>query len=270
MFGLPSLRCLAHCRLALIVSVLTLAIGSGSLTSNASAQNTQRSPADTVREFYKALREHRFKDAWALTIYKPAVQDLTVEEMEDLRPGFEEQAAEIPPQVEIMGEEITANIAIVFVKVPEKADTTQVTSKPLTLISSGGVWIIGTEADQAVVKKAGRRYFLDALIDGNHGAMEDLLKRLIAVQIAYSLQHNGSFGDLKALIAATLMPQELENTDSTGYRFHITVAPDGKSYVAGAEPARYGHTGKLSYWMDQTGAIKSADTKGQPMTPPKQ
>jgi len=238
--------------------------------AQATAQTVQRSPADTVREFYKAIREHRFKDAWSLTIYKPAVEDLNAQEMEDLRPGFEEQAAEIPPQVEITGEEITGNIAIVFVKVPAGTETSQVTSKPLTLISSGGTWIIGTEADQAFVKKSGRRYFLDALIDGNQGAIEDLLKRLIAVQIAYSQEHNGSFGDLKALMAATLMPRELENTDSTGYRFHVAVAADGKSYVAGAEPARYGRSGKLSYWMDQTGAIKSADAKGQPLTPPKQ
>ena len=58
-----------------------------------SAQTAQRTPSDVVREFYKAMREHRFKDAWAMTIYKPAVESLTAEEMEDLRSTFEEQAA---------------------------------------------------------------------------------------------------------------------------------------------------------------------------------
>src|SRR6266851_7928599 len=71
----------------------------------ASAQ-TQRSPSDVVREFYKAMREHRFKDAWALTIYKPAVQDLTAEEMEDLRPDFEQKAAQIPEQIQVTSEQI--------------------------------------------------------------------------------------------------------------------------------------------------------------------
>ena len=33
------------------------------------------------------------------------------------------------------------------------------------LINSGGTWIIGDEANQAVVKKAGRRFFLDAMIE---------------------------------------------------------------------------------------------------------
>lgn len=241
----------------------------GMVFSGVAVRAQQRSPSDVVREFYKAMREHRFKEAWAMTIYKPAVDGLTAEEMEDLRPGFEEQAAEIPEQVEITGEQITGNLAIIFIKVPNPADITQLTSKPLTLISSGGAWIIGNEADAAVVKKAGRRYFLDALIDGNQEAMEDLLKRLVAVQIAYSQEHNGSFGDLKALIAASLMPKELENIESTGYRFHITLGAEGKSYAAGAEPARYNHTGKLSYWMDQTGAIKSADNGGKPLISPK-
>ena len=38
--------------------------------------------------------------------------------------------------------------------------------------------IIGTEADQAEVKKAGRRYFLDALINEDEGNAEEVLKRL--------------------------------------------------------------------------------------------
>src|SRR2546422_10639098 len=62
---------------------------------------TQRTPSDVVREFYKAMHEHRFKEAWALTIYKPAVEGLNADEMEDLRPDFEEKAAAIPDQVEI-------------------------------------------------------------------------------------------------------------------------------------------------------------------------
>ncbi len=120
-------------------------------SSSALLAQTQRSPSDVVREFYKAMREHRFKDAWAMTIYKPAVEGLTADEMADLRVDFEEQAAKIPEQVEIMGEEISGNTATVFVKVPVSESTPQITSEPVTLINSGGVWIIGTEAKQAEV-----------------------------------------------------------------------------------------------------------------------
>jgi len=247
-----------------IISIAALALVL-TATSFAARAQTQRSPSDVVREFYKAMREHRFKDAWAMTIYKPAVEDLSADEMEDLRSDFEQKAAQVPAQIEITGEQIQGNIATVFVKVPITESTPQVTSEPVNLISSGGFWIIGDEANQAIVKKAGRRFFLDALIEEHQSDIEDLLKRLIAVQIVYGAQHNGAFGDLQALIAADLIAKESADPKAIGYYFHITIAPDGKGYTASAEPARYGHTGKLSFWMDQTGAIKSADNSGKPV-----
>ena len=232
--------------------------------SGATAQ-TQRTPSDVVREFYKAMREHRFKEAWAMTIYKPAVEGLSAEEMEDLRPDFEEKAAQIPETVEIANEQINGNTATVFVKVPVSESTPQNTSQPVNLINSGGAWIIGDEANQAIVKKAGRRFFLDALIAQHHSDMEDLLKRVIAVQLVYAQQHK-TFGDLAALIGAGLLPKAAGDPKELGYNFHITVGKDGKTYLAGAEPTSYGRTGKLSYWMDQTGTIKSVDNGGKPLS----
>ncbi len=230
---------------------------------------TRRGPSDVVRDFYKAMREHRFRDAWAMTVYKAAVEGLTAEEMEDLRPTFEERASKIPEQVEITGEQISGNTATVFVKLPASESTPQITSQPATLINSGGVWIIGTEADEALVKKAGRRYFLDALISENQGEVEDLLKSLIGVESIYAQQHNSAFGDLPALIKAGLISDDVGDPKAIGYNFRIIVAGDGKSFTAAAEPARYGHTGKLSYWIDQTGNLKNADNGGKPLSPSK-
>jgi hypothetical protein len=249
------------------VSVFLLAVAFFGSFSSAAAQ-AQRTPSDTVREFYKAMHDHRFKEAWALTIYKPAVEGLNAQEMEDLRLDFEEKAAAIPDPVELAGEQISGDIATVFVKVPISESTPQNTSQPVTLIKSGGVWIIGDEANQAIVKKAGRRFFLDALISQRHSDIEDLLKRVIAVQLVYSQQH-GAFGDLAALIGAGLITKAAADPKELGYNFRVTVSQDGKTYVAGAEPARYGHTGKLSYWMDQTGTIKSVDIGGKPVGPAK-
>jgi len=247
----------------MLLAILALAF----LVSGLSAQ-TQRTPSETVRDFYKAMHDRRFKEAWALTIYKPAVDGLNAEEMEDLRPDFEEKAAAIPDPVEISGEQISGDIATVFVKVPINESTPQNISQPVTLIKSGGAWIIGDEANQAIVKKAGRKFFLDALIVQHHSDIEDLLKRVIAVQIVYVQQHGG-FGDLQALINAGLVPKAAGDPKDLGYNFRVTVGKDGKTYLAGAEPIRYGHTGKLSYWMDQTGTIKSVDNGGKPMAPPK-
>ncbi len=230
------------------------------------AQTVQRSPSDVVREFYKAMREHRFKDAWSMTIYQPAIQDLTADEIEDLRPTFEEQAAQVPEQVEITGEQIEGSIAKVFVKLPPKDSSPQITSEPVMLINSGGAWIVGDEANQAIVKKAGRRYFLDAVIDVNQNAIEDFLKRLVGLESIFALAHQGAFGDLKALAGAGLMSDDVVDPKSTGYSLHFVLAKDAKGFVASAEPTRYGHTGKLSFWMDQTGNIKKIDSGGKPVT----
>lgn len=244
--------------LAVVLFMSALAVPASTLQA--------RSPSDTVRDFYKNMREQRFREAFVLTIYKSAIEGLTADEMEDLRPGFAEKAAQIPATVEIMSEQISGNTAIVFVKVPA-SNVAQVTSEPVNLLNSGGAWIIGTEADQAEVKKAGRRYFLDALITEHEGDVEDLLKRMVVFEGIYSQQHNSLYADLPALIAAGLISSDVVDPKLSGYNFRITVAKDGKSYVAAAEPVRHGRTGKRSFLMDQTGVIKSADTGGKPLKP---
>ena len=61
-----------------------------------------RSPSDTVREFYKAMREKRFREAFDLSIYKPAIDPLKPQEFEELRPDFEKMAAVIPVEVDLV------------------------------------------------------------------------------------------------------------------------------------------------------------------------
>jgi hypothetical protein len=255
------------------VAMLCIVAGAACKAQNTAATSSQnsattasqpRTPTDVVREFYKAMREHRFREAFAFTIYKPAVEGLNAEEMEILRPGFEEKAAQIPATVEIMGEQISGANATVFVKIPPDVSTPQVTSQPVNLLKSGSSWIIGTEADQAEVKKAGRRYFLDGLIAEHEGDVEDILKRLVLWQGVYSQQHGGQYGDFPALIKAGMLGSNVIDPKLSGYNFRITVGKDGKSYIATAEPVSHGKTGKLSYWMDQTGLIKSADKGGKP------
>ena len=232
-------------------------------TTHVSYGQVQRGPSDVVREFYKAMREHRFKDAWSMSVYKPAIEGLTADEMEDLRPFFEAQAAPIPAQLQIDNEKISGNTAQVFVQLPPTDASPQLTSKPVDLIKSDGGWVIGTLAEQETVKKAGSRYFVDALIDLNQDNMADILKRLIGMEAVYAQANNGAYGELKTLVAAGLMSDDMFDPRLSGYVFRLAI--NGKTYVATAEPAHYGRTGKLSYWMDQTGAIKSADNGGKPV-----
>ena len=51
------------------------------------------------------MRERRFREAFALSIYKPAIDGLSAAEFEELRPDFEKMAAAIPEKIDISGEE---------------------------------------------------------------------------------------------------------------------------------------------------------------------
>jgi hypothetical protein len=223
-----------------------------------------RSPSDTVREFYKAMRERRFREAFDLSIYKPAIDPLKPQEFEELRPDFEKMAAVVPIQVELGGEQVSRDIATVFVKVKEGENPEQL--EPVTLILVNGAWIIGDKENQAIVKKSGKRFFFNARIDTHHDEVQAMLTRVSLAELLYSQQHEGLFADLATLISLGLLPKDLEGTESTGYRFHVNAPNAGKTWNAAAEPAQYGSSGKLSFYLDAAG-VRSGDTGGKPLTP---
>ncbi len=223
----------------------------------------QRSPTDTVRDFYKAMRDRKFKEAFSMSIYKPAIEGLSQQEFDDLRPDFEKMAAAIPEKVDLSGEQISGDSATVFVKVKETTDTKE-QSEPISLIKVNGAWVVGDRENEAIVKKAGKEFFFSTRIETHQSDVEELLKRINLAQTVYSQQHDGKFANLAELIAAGLLPKDLEGTDSTGYSFKVNRATDSKSWYATAEPAQYGRTGKLSYYLDP-GGVRSGDAAGQPL-----
>lgn len=230
------------------------------------SQAQQLSPSDTVRSFYKLMREKKFREAFALSIYRPAIDPLTPAEFDDLRIDFEKMAGAIPEQVNITGEQISGEIATVFVKVKDDANKDQ--AEPITLILTNGSWVVGDKENQQIVSKAGRNFFFNARIDTHHDEVQVMLTRISLAQLLYSQQHAGKFADLPTLVLGGLIPKDIEGTDSTGYRFRITASADGKSWNAAAEPAQYGRTGKLSFYMDAAG-VRSGDVGGKPLPVPK-
>ena len=73
---------------------------------------------------------------------------------------------------------------------------------------------------------------------------------------------NGSYGTLEQLIAQSLIPKEM--IESSGYRFDVTVI--GDKFEVSAVPVEYGKTGKMSFFMDQTGMLRGADHNGAAAT----
>ena len=219
------------------------------------------SPSFTVQEFYRLMRERRFREAFALSIFAPALEGLSAEEYEDLRPDFERQAVEVPERVALTGEQLSGDDATVFMKLGTD-EAPQVV--PVFLIREPGVWIVGDRDNQKLVKKRGKKFFFEARIEAHHDDVENMLKRISTAQVIYSAQNGGRFGDLNQLVRAGLVPQDILSTESTGYRFHVETAPGGKSYTGGAEPARYGRTGRLSFYLDPSG-LKKDDKGGKPL-----
>lgn len=249
---------------ALLLLIL-FPLGAYAAPAPAAQVGRARTPTETVRDFYQAMREKRFREAFAMSIYKPAIEGLSQEEFEDLRPDFEKMAAAIPEKININGEQTSGDLATVFVKVADGDEAAE--AEPVSLMRSGGNWIIGDKENQALVRASGKDFFFKARIDTHHNEVQAMLQRIMIAELAYGQQHSGQFGDLPALITAGLVPKDLEATDSTGYRFHLALAESAKSYTAGAEPARYGRTGRLSFFLDQSG-IRSGDVGGKPLILP--
>src|SRR5262245_3862822 len=196
-----TMRALAFTRWVALIAVLGFAI-------SVLAQTPTRSPSDTVREFYKAMHEKRFRDAFAMSIYKPAIEGLKPEQLEELRPDFERVAGIVPEKIEISGEQIRGYEDSVFVKVTDEADPTQLDTNTTPLLLVDGNWIIGDKESQALVNKAGNTFFFEARIMAHHDEVKTMLQRISVAELLYSQQHSGLFGDLTALTGAGLVPKD--------------------------------------------------------------
>lgn len=257
----------SHSSRSFMISIASLLLILSAAITGFAQTTPQRGPADTVREFYKTMREKKYREAFALSIYRSAIEGLTATEFEELRPDFEKMAEAFPEKVDVSGEQISGDVATVFIKFasPEKPPEPE----PVTLMREGGVWIVGDRDNYEVVRKAGKQFFFEARIQTHHDEAQSILRRISIAQLAYSTQHNGLFTDLPGLITAGLVPKDIATPETTGYKFHVKLAKDAKSWTAGAEPVQYGRSGRLSFLLDPTG-IRSGDVGGKPLVLPEE
>jgi hypothetical protein len=73
----------------------------------------------------------------------------------------------------------------------------------------------------------------------------------------------GSYATLDQLIAESMVSKHL--LENFGYHIELT-AMGGDRFEASAIPLEYGKTGKLSYFIDETGVLRGADHGGAPAT----
>lgn len=229
------------------------------------------SPADAVRTFYENLRERRFREAMMATNLRPAVQSLTDEDLRELDLDFAPLARQVPEDLQISGEIITGDAATVTAKMPNP-DTGAAEDKIFNLRRDAENWIIVTsdEKAEAQAKREGRNYFFSVRIEVHHAEAQMMLERIAKAQAVYALQNEGRFADLPTLVAQGLLAEDAQTADSTGYRYSVAPSADKMKYIAAAEPAVYGRTGKLSFLLEAEGAdrkprLKGRDNKGAPL-----
>ncbi len=235
----------------------------GAFTSFA---QTPRTPTETMREFYRMMRERKFREAFGMTIYRAAIEGLSTQEYDDLKPDFDKMAIavseKIPEKVDITGEQISGDAATVFVKVVDPDGKEKI--EPASLIKIDNAWIVGDRENLELVRKEGKKFFFEARINAHHSDVQDMLTRISLAQVVYAQGHNGQFGNMAELITSGLVPKDLEGVETTGYRFQVVRATDGKSWYATAEPAQYGRSGRLSFYLDASG-VRSGDAAGKPL-----
>ena len=228
------------------------------------------SPADTVRVFYKNLREKKFRDAIFLTNLRPAIEGLSDKELKDFQVDFEAVAKNVPAEVEINGEIMSGDSATVTAKLPgEDPDKSEI--QEIRLRREDGVWVILTvdETAEKQIKQEGKNYFYALRITTHQDEARDMLDRISKAQIAYSTQNHGKFGEIPALVASGFLPNDVQTSETTGYVYAVLLNEDKTIYFATATPANYGKSGKLSYLVrlneSKSPLLTAKDTGGKPL-----
>lgn len=238
------------------VVAFVLAVAIAPISTFAVSQKKQLTPAETVVAFYRLLREQKYAEGFALSIYREAVEGLTPDELAELVPDFEATFTQIPAKIEIKGEQAAAESATVFALFGGETDVQEV-----GLILEDGRWLVGDAESLALVRRDKTAFFFNTRIRVNHNEAFALLKRINGTQIV-RLKEKQGYGTLQELMAEDKsLGTDLPGGVGAGYRFTVNVTPDRMAYTVVAIPVKHGRTGLLSFFAD-IGGIHAADAGG--------
>lgn len=214
------------------------------------------SPTDTVLAFYRLLREQRYAEGFALSVYREAVDGLSEEEMAELAPDFQRTFANIPEKIEIKGEQVSGDAATVFARFDPASDAAQ----EVTLFREDGRWLVGDRQSLAQVRSEKTAFFFNTRIRVNHNEVFELVKQISGTEDVH-FQAKKVYATLEELVAQDGLGDDIKNGVANGYRFLVNLTPDRQAFTVAAVPVRYGRTGKLSFFADAK-SIHAADAGG--------
>lgn len=217
-------------------------------------------PTETVKEFYRLLREKHYKEGFSLSVYRGAIEGLTADEIKELEPDFENTFSRIPESVKIVGSQSNGITATVFIKTSNNPKDP--TADEVAMIQVNGQWFVGDLETLDLVKSLGNRFFFEIKIRAHEDAALGYMERYIGAQKLYSDANKGIYGSMEDLVAANFWPQSLKDGEIEGYKFYIELGKDKKDFCIHAEPLTYNKTGRVSFYADLRGIYKE-DKNGQ-------
>jgi hypothetical protein len=226
------------------------------LSSIAPAQKAQ-TPSAAALNFYRALKEKHYVEGFRHSVYRGAVEGLSAAELQELEPDFARTFAQIPDKIEVAGEQVNGDTAVVTLKF-DGNDQPQT----VALVRAGGEWLVGDQGSLQEVKQQGRAYFFNARMLANEDDAVDILQHIIGAEVIYGRKFPGRAAPLSELIRLGGVTKDIETGVAGGYRFAMNLSADQSSFTVTAVPLVYAKTGRLSFYADING-IRAQDLKGQ-------
>lgn len=105
----------------------------------------------------------------------------------------------------------------------------------------------------------------------NEGSAIKALRTIASAEATYQYAGgNGSYGTLEDLQRQYLIEADLVSGTRNGYQFKVEIVKDAgdglPGFTAVAVPVSYPYSGRLSFFLDETGVIRAADSQGTEAT----
>ena len=96
-------------------------------------------------------------------------------------------------------------------------------------------------------------------VERNEAIAQSALRTIHSAEATYlATKGEGNYGTLEQLLEQSLVYKDF--LQQHGYKIELTVS--GSRFEATAVPQEYGKTGRLSFFMDETGVLRSGDHGG--------
>jgi type IV pilus assembly protein PilA len=114
---------------------------------------------------------------------------------------------------------------------------------------------------------------LQARIAANEGSAIHSLRTISAAEMTYQAQFQ-KYGTLEELAAASLIDPKLATGTKSGYRFTVELTDESAAagefdqspggFAVSCVPVDYRHSGRRSFFVDETSVVRGADNVGMP------